>query len=50
LGSAIAKGLGKAGAEVTICDIVSTDKVINVLKKEEIKAKGYYMNATGDDL
>jgi len=31
LGSAIAKGLGKAGAEVAICDIVSTDKVINVV-------------------
>jgi len=42
LGSAIAKGLGKAGAEVAICDIVSTNKVVNELKKEGIKAKGYY--------
>ncbi|PKP58198.1 D-mannonate oxidoreductase [Candidatus Atribacteria bacterium HGW-Atribacteria-1] len=44
LGSAIAKGLGKAGAEVAICDIVSTDKVVSELRKEGIKAKSYYID------
>jgi len=44
LGSAIAKGMGKAGAEIAICDIVSTEKVISDLKKEGIKAKGYYID------
>jgi len=44
LGSAIAKGLGKAGAEIAICDIVSTDKVVGELTEEGIKAKGYYIN------
>jgi NAD(P)-dependent dehydrogenase (short-subunit alcohol dehydrogenase family) len=44
LGSAIARGLGKAGAEVAICDIVNTNKVVNELREEEIKAKGYYIN------
>lgn len=44
LGSAIARGLGKAGTEVAICDIVSTNKVVNELKKEGIKAKGYYID------
>ena len=44
LGSAIAKGLGKAGAEVAICDIVSTNKVINEFKEEGIKAKGYFID------
>jgi len=44
LGSAIAKGLGKAGAEIAICDIVSTDKVVDELTEEGIKAKGYYID------
>jgi len=44
LGSAIAKGLGKAGSEIAICDIVNTEKVVNELKKEGIKAKGYYID------
>ena len=44
LGSAIAKGLGKAGAEVAICDIADTGSVIADLRKEGIKAKGYYMD------
>jgi len=44
LGSAIARGLGKAGAEVAICDIASTNKVVNELKKEGIKAKSYYID------
>jgi NAD(P)-dependent dehydrogenase (short-subunit alcohol dehydrogenase family) len=44
LGSAIVRGLGKAGAEVAICDIVNTNKVVNELREEEIKAKGYYID------
>ena len=44
LGSAIARGLGEAGAEIAICDIVSTDKVINKLKKEGMRVKGYYID------
>ena len=44
MGSVIAKGLGKAEAEIAICDIVSTDKVVNELKKEGIKIKGYYID------
>ncbi|MBE0477775.1 SDR family oxidoreductase [Candidatus Aerophobetes bacterium] len=44
LGSAIAKGLGKAGAKVAICDKASTSSVVAHLKKEGIKAKGYYVD------
>ncbi|MCD6406818.1 SDR family oxidoreductase [Candidatus Aerophobetes bacterium] len=44
LGSAIAKGFGKAGAEVAICDIADTSAVVKELEKEGIKAKGYYVD------
>jgi NAD(P)-dependent dehydrogenase (short-subunit alcohol dehydrogenase family) len=44
LGSAIAKGLGKAGAKIAICDIVNADKVAQEFQEEEIIAKGYYIN------
>ena len=44
LGSAIARGFGEAGANIAICDIVSTDNVVNELRKEGIKAKGYYID------
>jgi len=44
LGSAIAKGLGKAGAEVALCDIVNADKGAHKLQEEGIKAKGYYID------
>jgi len=44
LGSAIAKGLGKAGAEVAICDIADTTSVVADLKKEGVEAKGYYVD------
>jgi len=44
LGSAIAKGLGKAGAKIALCDIVNADKVTQELKSEGIKAKGYYLD------
>ncbi len=44
LGSAIAKGLGKAGAKIALCDIVNADKVAEKIKSEGIKAKGYYLD------
>lgn len=44
LGSTIAKGLGKAGAQVAVCDIVSTEDIIADFKKEGIEAKGYYID------
>jgi len=44
LGSAIAKGLGKAGAKIALCDIVNTDKVAKQLQEKGIMAKGYYIN------
>ena len=45
LGSAIARGLGKAGAKIALCDIVNADKVAQELQTEGIEAKGYYINA-----
>ena len=44
LGSAIAMGLGKAGAKVALCDIVNADKIAKQLQGEGIIAKGYYIN------
>ena len=44
LGSAIARGLGKAGAKIALCDIVNADKVAKKLESEGIEAKGYYIN------
>jgi len=44
LGSAIAKGLGKAGAKIALCDIVNTDKAAKHLQEQGITAKGYYIN------
>ncbi len=44
LGSAIAKGLGKAGAKIALCDIINTDKITQELEVEGIIAKGYYIN------
>ena len=44
LGFAIAKGLGKAGAKIALCDIANADKVAKELKTEGIQAKGYYIN------
>ena len=47
LGSAIAQGLGKAGAEIAICAraIENADKIALRLQSEGIKARGYYINA-----
>ena len=44
LGSAIAKGLGKAGAEIALCDIINADKVAKQLQEQGISVKGYYIN------
>ncbi len=44
LGSAIARGLGKAGAKIALCDIVNADEVAQELKSEGIEAKGYYLD------
>ncbi|GAI27257.1 unnamed protein product, partial [marine sediment metagenome] len=38
------KGLGRAGSEIAICDIVNTEKVVEQLRKEGIKTKGYYID------
>ena len=44
LGSVIAKGLGKAGAQIAICDIKDTVEVVEKLLNERIRAKGYYID------
>ena len=46
LGSAIAKGLGRAGSEIAICGRNSTkrEKIVEDLKREGIEAKGYYID------
>lgn len=44
LGSAIARGLGKAGAKIALCDIVNAEKVTQELKSEGIESKEYYIN------
>lgn len=44
LGSAIARGLGKAGAKIALCDIVNAEKVSQELQEEGIIVKGYYIN------
>jgi len=41
LGSAIAQGLGKAGAKIALCDIVNADKAAKQLQEQGITAKGY---------
>jgi len=45
LGSVIAEGLGHAGANIVIADIVDTKPLVDQLQKEEIKSKGYYLDA-----
>jgi len=44
LGSAIARGLGKAGAKIALCDIVNAEKIAQELQEQRITAKGYYIN------
>ncbi len=45
LGLSIARGLGKAGAEIALGDIAPTTEAVDLLNQEGIKAKGYFMNA-----
>ena len=49
LGQAIALGLGKAGAEIAICDLVNADKVAGKLQAEGIKARGYYIDVMDNE-
>ena len=44
LGFAIARGLGKAGAKIALCDIINADKVAKQLQEQGISVKGYYIN------
>ena len=45
LGSAIARGLVLAGSEIAVGDVVSTDKIVRVLRKDGMKAMGYHVDA-----
>jgi NAD(P)-dependent dehydrogenase (short-subunit alcohol dehydrogenase family) len=45
----IASGLGKAGAEIAVCDINSTDEIVKRLKQEGISAKGYHIDVMDMD-
>ncbi|MDD4765792.1 MAG: SDR family oxidoreductase [Atribacterota bacterium] len=45
LGSVIARGLGYAGANIIIADIVDTKPLVEELQKEGIDSKGYYLDA-----
>jgi NAD(P)-dependent dehydrogenase (short-subunit alcohol dehydrogenase family) len=49
LGLAIGMGLGKAGAQVALCDIVDTEKAVKDLTASGIKAKGYYIDVMDKD-
>lgn len=44
LGSSIARGLGKAGAQIALCDIVNADKVAQELEVEGMIARGYHVD------
>jgi NAD(P)-dependent dehydrogenase (short-subunit alcohol dehydrogenase family) len=44
LGRSIAKGLGKAGADLAVCDIVDTSDIIKDFENKGIYAKGYYID------
>jgi len=49
LGLSIGMGLGKAGAQVAICDIVDTEKAVSNFTSNGIKAKGYYIDVMDKD-
>ena len=49
LGLSISMGLGKAGAQVAICDIVDTEKAVSELNSNGIEAKGYYIDVMNKD-
>jgi len=44
LGFAMARGLGKAGAKIIICDIRNAKEAAKRLAEESIEAEGYYAN------
>ena len=44
LGSEMAKGLGKAGARVAVCDLKNAEETAERLKKAGIEVKGYFIN------
>jgi len=44
LGSAMAFGIGKAGATVIICDIRNASEKAEEMKRQGIKAEGYYVD------
>jgi len=44
LGSAIAKGLGKAGAKIAICDIKNASEKAEEMKKKDIEADGFFID------
>lgn len=44
LGREIAHGLGKAGADLAICDIADTRQLIEEFKSSGITARGYYID------
>lgn len=44
LGSAIAEGLGKAGATILICDFKNAEQTVQKLQSKKIKAAGYFIN------
>jgi NAD(P)-dependent dehydrogenase (short-subunit alcohol dehydrogenase family) len=44
LGSEIAKGLGKAGAKIIICDLKNAEEKAGDLKKEDIDIEGLFIN------
>jgi NAD(P)-dependent dehydrogenase (short-subunit alcohol dehydrogenase family) len=47
--SFIGLGLGKAGAEIAICDINNTDEAVKRLTNESIQAKGYHIDVMNLD-
>lgn len=47
--SFIGSGLGKAGAEIAICDINNTDEAVKRLTNESIQAKGYHIDVMNLD-
>lgn len=47
--SFIGSGLGKAGAEIAICDINNTDEAVKSLIDEGVKAKGYFIDVMDSD-
>jgi len=44
LGLQMARGLGKAGAAIVICDIKNAEEKAQELKAEGIAAKGYFID------